>query len=283
MCVSDEEFQAAAPAVVQHESTLKRHSSLPLAENKYASFLVSEKEKHGSVASGIKDFQSKAKAFPPRSGTGVPNFPETVDYDEPCGETCRHAPKVIVEGCEAVIDSESCDEIILSRIDPVFAGIEIKIGEGATAYAIGDVVDPVPMPMDVDADDAGDFLNVFETASNSSESSCKSDQPKRHKTKTKAEGVFGQLDSELMAVLGVETTEVEQLMIEIENATNVHAQDVSELPTMMPTVENASVAAPTRPLATVTKTLDQIVKECGLQLNGNMIWTSTDTGLGYMN
>ena len=77
-----------------------------------------------------------------------------------------------MEGCEVVIDSESCDEIILSRIDPVFAGIEIKIGEGATAYAIGDVVDPVPMLMDVDEDDhAGDFLNV-ETASNSSESSC---------------------------------------------------------------------------------------------------------------
>ena len=172
----------------------------------------------------------------------------------------------------------------MSRIDPVLAGIEIKVGEGATAYAIGDVVDPVPMPMDVDADDdAGDFLNVFETASNSSESSCKSDQPKRHKTKTKAEGVFGQLDVELMAMLGVETTIVEQLMIEIENATNVHAQDVSELPTMMPTVENASVAAPTRPLATVTKTLDQIVEECGLQLNGNMIWTSTGTGLGKVN
>ena len=81
----------------------------------------------------------------------------------------------------------------------------------------------------------------------------------------------------------VETTEVEQLMIEIEKATNVHAQDVSELPTMMPTVENASVAAPTRPLATVKKTLDQIVEECGLQLNGNMIWTSTGTGIGYMN
>ena len=61
----------------------------------------------------------------------------------------------------------------MSSIDPVFAGIEIKIGEGATAYAIGDVVDPVPMANGVDADiDAGDFLNVFETASNSSESSC---------------------------------------------------------------------------------------------------------------
>ena len=177
------------------------------------------------------------------------------------------------------------DEIILSSIDPVFAGIEIKIGEGATAYAIGDVVDPVPMPMDVDADDdAGDFLNVFETASDSSESSCKSDQPKRHKTKTKAEGIFGQLDVELMAVLGVETTEVEQLTNEIENAANAYAQDVSELPTMMPTVENASVAAPTRPLATVKKTLDQIVEECGLQLkHGNTIWTSTGTGIGYMN
>ena len=70
------------------------------------------------------------------------------------------------------------------------------------------------MPMDVDADDAGDFLNVFD----SSEPSCESDQPKRHKTKTKAEGVFGQLDVELMAVLGVETTEVEQLMMEIDEA-----------------------------------------------------------------
>ena len=87
-----------------------------------------------------------------------------------------------------------------------------------------------------------------------------------------------------MAVLGVETTEVEQLMIEIEKATNVHDQDVSELPTMMPTVENASVAAPTRPLATVTKTLDQIVEECGLQLkHGSTVWTSTGTGIGYMN
>ena len=84
-------------------------------------------------------------------------------------------------------------------------------------------------------------------------------------------------------MLGVETTEVEQLVIEIDIAANVHAQDVSELPTKMPTVEEASVAAPTRPLVTVQKTLDQIVKECGLQLNGNMIWTSTGTGLGYMN
>ena len=87
LCVSDEEFQAAAPAVVQHESTLKRHSSLPLAENKYASFLMSAKQAHGSVNSGIEDFKTKAKAFPPASGTGVPNFPSTVDYDEPCGET----------------------------------------------------------------------------------------------------------------------------------------------------------------------------------------------------
>ena len=52
----------------------------------------------------------------------------------------------------------------------------------------------------------------------------------------------------------------------------------------MPTVEEASVAAPTRPLATVTKTLDRIVEECGLQLkHGNTIWTSAGTGLGYMN
>ena len=97
--------------------------------------------------------------------------PETIDCDEiPCKIILR---RILYD------NSESLDEIILSSIDPVFAGIEIKIGEGATAYAIGDGVDPVPMPMDVDADDAGDFLNVFETASNSSESSCKSDQPKR--------------------------------------------------------------------------------------------------------
>ena len=142
--------------------------------------------------------------------------PETIDCEEiPC--------KIILR--RILYDSVSLDEIILSSIDPVFAGIEIKIGEGATAYAIGDVVDPMPMPMDVNADDdAGDFLNVFET---SSESSCKSDQPKRHKTKTKAEGVFGELDVELMDVLGVETTEVEQLVIEIDIAANVHAQDVS--------------------------------------------------------
>ena len=176
-------------------------------------------------------------------------------------------------------DSVSLDEIILSSIDPVFAGIEIKIGEGATAYAIGDVVDPMPMPMDVDADDdASDFLNVFETDSSDS------DQPKRHKTKTKAEGVFGEIDVELMDVLGVECAEVEQLVTEIDIAANMHAQDLSELPTKRPTVEEASVAAPTRPLATVTKTLDRIVEECGLQLkHGNTIWTSAGTGLGYMN
>ena len=67
---------------------IKRHSSLPLAESKYASFLMSAKQAHGSVNSGIEDFKTKAKAFPPASGTGVPNFPSTVDYDEPCGETC---------------------------------------------------------------------------------------------------------------------------------------------------------------------------------------------------
>ena len=49
---------------------------------------MSAKQAHGSVNSGIEDFKTKAKAFPPASGTGVPNFPSTVDYDEPCGETC---------------------------------------------------------------------------------------------------------------------------------------------------------------------------------------------------
>ena len=86
-----------------------------------------------------------------------------------------------------------------------------------------------------------------------------------------------------MDVLGVECAEVEQLVTEIDIAANMHAQDLSELPTKRPTVEEASVAAPTRPFATL-KTLDQIVEECGLQLKpGNTIWTSAGTGLGYMN
>ena len=86
--------------------------------------------------------------------------PETID--------CEEIPSKIILR-RILYNSESCDEIILSSIDPVFAGIEIKIGEGATAYAIGDVVDPVPMAKGVDAGiDAGDFLNVFETASNRS-------------------------------------------------------------------------------------------------------------------
>ena len=75
MSTSDEEFQAAAPAVVQHESTLKRHSSLPLAENKYASFLMSAKQAHGSVNSGIEDFNTdQSQGIPAGVGNWCTQF-----------------------------------------------------------------------------------------------------------------------------------------------------------------------------------------------------------------
>ena len=53
----------------------------------------------------------------------------SVDYDEPCGETCRHAPKVIVEGCAVVIEGmllfykRFCPKATnnLCRFDPLMA------------------------------------------------------------------------------------------------------------------------------------------------------------------
>ena len=50
--------------------------------------------------------------------------PETID--------CEEIPSKIILR-RILYNSESCDEIILSSTDPVFAGIEIKISEGATA------------------------------------------------------------------------------------------------------------------------------------------------------